>query len=48
MKPLASICNNCRVKYYSRNTMILLEEMVQKIMENGIKLKEVGKVLLAE
>ena len=41
------VCNNCGERYYNRNTMKLLEETEKKIMEKGIRLKEVGKVLLA-
>lgn len=41
------VCNNCGERYYSRNTMKLLEETEKRIMDNGIHLKEVGKVLLA-
>ena len=40
------VCRNCGERYYDRRTMQFLEETEEKLGKKGVRLKEVGKVLL--
>ncbi|MBS3906199.1 MAG: hypothetical protein KGZ49_04090 [Syntrophaceae bacterium] len=42
------VCMTCGEQYYDRRTMQYLEDAENKISKAGVKLKEVGKVLIYE
>jgi YgiT-type zinc finger domain-containing protein len=44
----AQECAHCGERYYSRHTMRMIEHMEKKIMRKDVRLKQVGKVLVAE
>jgi len=42
------VCNNCGERYYDRNTMKYLERTRNKLQNQQLRLKEVGKVMALE
>ncbi|MDP2280051.1 MAG: YgiT-type zinc finger protein [Nitrospirota bacterium] len=42
------VCMTCGERYYDRRTMQYLENAENRISKAGVKLKEVGKVLIYE
>lgn len=42
------VCMTCGERYYDRRTMQYLEDAENRISKAGVKLKEVGKVLIYE
>ncbi len=42
------VCANCGERYYDRKTMQYLEKMSNKLQQQMIQLKEVGKVMELE
>jgi uncharacterized protein YlaI len=42
------VCTTCGERYYDRRTMQYLEHTKKSIGKTGVKLKEVGKVLIYE
>ncbi len=41
------VCQSCGERYYTRQTMKFIEGIEEKIKNKNIKLKEIGKILLA-
>lgn len=39
------VCKNCGERYYDRTTVKYLENIKQKVKNNELKYKEIGKVL---
>lgn len=42
------VCMTCGERYYDRRTMQYLEDAEKRVSKAGVKLKEVGKVLIYE
>lgn len=42
------VCLNCGERYYDRKSMKKIEELKQRVMKHELRVKEVGKVFLAE
>lgn len=42
------VCANCGERYYDRKTMQYLERMRNKLQQQQIQLKEIGKVMALE
>jgi len=42
------VCQNCGERYYDRKSMKKIEELKQRVMKHELRVKEVGKVFLAE
>jgi YgiT-type zinc finger domain-containing protein len=42
------VCLNCGERYYDRKSMKKIEELKQRVIKHELRVKEVGKVFLAE
>lgn len=42
------VCLNCGERYYDRKAMKKIEEVKQRLIKHELKIKEIGRVFLAE